>query len=380
MDNCFICNKKLNKLNTPLKGVSKTKDNKTACTNCHRTVSVKLHKTNFNDGVSQNILEGLKAFEVNKQDTQKREWYEKKRILIPLLFLLPPVGIYGIFKKDTDKWKKVVYTLIGVFMTIYLISLLLLLILPNMDYSNGNKLYELGNYEKAIFEYKKVEKDDENYQNALQKIQLAQSKLDSIANSETMAIVKQKQDAIAKTEKLTAFQKQWADSIVNSWKGEFIISHNLKSIDTIQFELSKGATEIFNSNVKSNLPMYQSMYEKSLKHNLNKANNEPKTVIEFIPNKELSANANPNEWQHPTILNRSLKIYSGNQYSKEYLGVLVCKFKDKNRNAMDGNQFVVIEKPNGNLVEILRYNLSNKYWIKTTDPNRNSATGLSNCY
>ena len=44
MENCFICNKGLNKLNTPLKRLSKTKDEKVACTTCHRKVSLKLHK------------------------------------------------------------------------------------------------------------------------------------------------------------------------------------------------------------------------------------------------------------------------------------------------------------------------------------------------
>lgn len=307
---------------------------------------------------------------------QNIKWYQKKWLLILLLFILPPVGIVGIFKKHTKTWKKVVYTLFGVFMSFYLLGIVLMIFTPNFDFVNGNALYKDGKYEKAIIEYSKVNKDDENYNDALQKIKQAQNKLDSISNIKILAIEKQKQDSINKIEKLTAFQKKWADSIVQSWKGEFIISHNIKSIDVIQFELSKGATESFNPNVKSNLPMYQSMYEKSLKYNLNKLNNEPKTVIEFTPNKELSANTNSNEWQQPVMMNAGLKVYSGNQYSKTYVGTLNCKFKDPT----DGKNYFVILKSNGKEAMIENYKFRKLYWVKKQDHKDRIGTGLNQCY
>lgn len=306
----------------------------------------------------------------------KKKWYDKKGVLILLLFLLPPIGIVGIFLRKTDLWKKLVYTFCAIIMSVVLLITILAIFNPINYLESGNRYFEYGNYEQAINEYKKVEANNKDYENALQKIQLAQNKLDSIFKVETLAREKQKQDSIAKKEKLTAFQKQWADSIVTSWEGEFIISYYRKSIDTIQFELSKGATEYFNSNVKSNLPMYQSMYEKSLKHNLNKANNEPKTIIGFVPNKELSANANPNEWQHPVMMNEGLKVYSGNQYSKTYVGTLNCKFKDPT----DGKNYFVVLQSNGKDVMIENYKFREFYWVKKQDHKDRVGIGLNKCY
>lgn len=299
----------------------------------------------------------------------KKKWYDKKSILISLLFLLPTVGIVGIFLHKTELWKKLVYTFVALAMSLVLLVIILAIFNPINYYESGNGYFENGNYQEAIKEYKKVDSDNEDYQIALQKIQMAQNKLDSISNAETLVIEKQKQDAIAEKEKLTAFQKQWADSIVQSWKGEFIISSNLKSIDTIQFELSKGATEIFNSNVKSNLPMYQSWYEQSLKYNLGLSNNSPKTIIEFIPNQKMVANQDTSKkYVHPSLAYYGIKVYSGNEYYKEYFGTVSCFFTDKsNKDFTDGNRQKVIIETNKGIKEIPYYKFRNSYWIEEKD-------------
>lgn len=175
--------------------------------------------------------------------------------------------------------------------------------------------------------------------------------------------------------KLIEFQKTWSDSVVKSWKGKFIIASKLSLPDTISFELSKDATKSFNSNKSESLPMYLFSYKNSLKNKFGNEFNSIATTIDFIPNKELLKNNNPNEWSHPIMMNKGLKIYSGNQYSKDYIGKLNCKYKDKT----DGNTYYVLIKDNGNETRILDYEFESYYWIKKTDPNYNSAIGLSKC-
>jgi hypothetical protein len=175
--------------------------------------------------------------------------------------------------------------------------------------------------------------------------------------------------------KLIEFQKKWSDSVVKSWEGSFIINSKLSTTDTIYFELSKNATKAFNSNREQTLPMYVSSYEKSLNNKFGTLYNSVKTVIDFLPNKELLKNNNPNDWTHPIIKNRGLKIFGGNEYSKDYIGKLSCKYKDES----NGNTYFIITKDNGNETRIVDYEFDN-YWIKTTDPNYNSANGISKCY
>lgn len=175
---------------------------------------------------------------------------------------------------------------------------------------------------------------------------------------------------------LIEFQKTWSDSVVKSNNGSYILSSKLSLPDTIYFELSKGATKSINSNKRDNLPMYISIYKRALTNKFGTQYNEIETVIDFMPNKELLKNNNPNEWTHPIVKNRGLKIYGGNEYSKDYIGKLNCKYKDKT----DGNTYYVLIKDNGNETRILDYEFESYYWIKQTDPNYNSAIGLSKCY
>lgn len=175
--------------------------------------------------------------------------------------------------------------------------------------------------------------------------------------------------------KLIEFQKTWSDSVVKSWGGDFIVSNKLSLPDTIYFELSKKATQSFNSNKSQSLPMYLFSYKNSLKNKFGTQYNEIETYIDFMPNKELLKNNNPNDWTHPVMKNRGLKIYGGNEYSKEYLGSLNCKYKDETT----GNTYYMILKDNGKEIRIVDYEFDN-YWIKRTDPNLKSAIGISKCY
>ncbi|WP_123901229.1 hypothetical protein [Flavobacterium davisii] len=175
--------------------------------------------------------------------------------------------------------------------------------------------------------------------------------------------------------KLIEFQKTWSDSVVKSWKGKFIIASKLSLPDTISFELSKDATKSFNSNKSESLPMYLFSYKNSIKNKFGNEFNSIATTIDFIPNKELLKNNNPNDWTHPILKNSGLKIFGGNEYSKEFVGTLQCKYKDES----NGNTYYILYKNNGSDVRIIDYEFDN-YWVKKKDADSRIGIGIPKCY
>lgn len=175
--------------------------------------------------------------------------------------------------------------------------------------------------------------------------------------------------------KLIEFQKTWSDSVVKSNNGSYILSSKLSLPDTINFELSKGATKSINSNRRDNLPLYLSIYKKSLTKKFGTEYNGIETVIDFMPNKELTKNNNPNDWTHPIAKNSGLKIFGGNEYSKEFVGTLQCKYNVES----NGNTYYILYKDNGNETRIVDYEFDN-YWVKKKDADSKIGIGISKCY
>lgn len=304
-----------------------------------------------------------------------KKWFDKKWLLNTLLFILPPLGIYGVLKRNPVLWKKLVYTFFASFMIYYWIHLFWILKTPVNYYEYGLTNLQNGNLELAIQDFEKVKKTDINYSNALNQINLVNQKLKE-KNLLDQKLANDKKIELDKfNANLIEFQKKWSDSVVKSWEGSFIINSKLSTPDTIYFELSKNATKSFNSNREQTLPMYISSYKKALNNKFGTQYNSVITVIDFMPNKELSKNNNPNDWTHPIMKNRGLKIFGGNEYSKDYIGKLSCKYKDES----NGNTYFIITKDNGNEIRIVDYEFDN-YWIKKTDPNYNNANGISKCY
>jgi len=174
--------------------------------------------------------------------------------------------------------------------------------------------------------------------------------------------------------KLKAFQKQWADSVVKDWKGKFILSSSIVFPDTIKFEMSKDATKPLLSNRRDMLPMYQKDYEKSFIQNFGNRNNT--TFVTFEPNSELLKNSNNEEWMHPVMNNNGLKIFSGNEYYKEFVGTLTCKYKNKSTK----ETYFVLTTDKGKSIEIAEYKYKSYYWVRKNDPNNINVTGLNECY
>lgn len=60
------------------------------------------------------------------QNGKKKKWYNTIEMVGTLLFVFPPVGIYGLYKSDTisSKWKNMVYIVLA--MVILFFSILFL--------------------------------------------------------------------------------------------------------------------------------------------------------------------------------------------------------------------------------------------------------------
>lgn len=271
-----------------------------------------------------------------EQNFSNKKWYDSKGLIIILFFIMPPLGIYGMIKRNTVAWKKVLYILPA---SLFIFLIFIGIVGAFLIDTNTNKL----------------ENTNDSTNIAVDEVKTEIPPVD--------------------IDKLIEFQKTWSDSVVKSWNGQFIISKKLSLPDTINFELSKKATQSFNSNKSQSLPMYLFDYKNAITKKFGAKYNDIKTTIDFIPNVELTKNNNPNDWTHPIVKNRGLKIFAGNEYSKEFVGTLQCKYKDES----NGNTYFVLYKDNGKETRIVDYEFDN-YWIKKNDSNYNSAIGISKCY
>ncbi len=207
-----------------------------------------------------------------------KKWYDNKPLLIVLLFVLPPVGVIGIIKRNSLLWKKILYSFFALISSLILLVIILAIFNPIDYYKSGVDNFNDGKYELAIKDFEKVGSNDTNYKDAVSKIGIANQKIKELS----IAIEKEN---IEKLKAYKDFQKTWSDSIVKFWQGDYINKHlTSKNSDTIYFQLSKKATE---GNWQSTAELHQSIYQKQFDSiSINKFNNKLKTVIKIIPNEE----------------------------------------------------------------------------------------------
>lgn len=207
-----------------------------------------------------------------------KKWYDNKPLLIVLLFVLPPIGVIGIIKRNSLLWKKILYSFFALISSLMLLVIILAIFNPIDYYKSGVDNFNDGKYELAIKDFEKVGSNDANYKDAVSKIGIANQKIKELS----IAIEKEN---IEKLKAYKDFQKTWSDSIVKFWQGDYINKHlTSKNSDTIYFQLSKKATE---GNWQSTAELHQSIYQKQFDSiTINKFNNKLKTVIKIIPNEE----------------------------------------------------------------------------------------------
>lgn len=193
--------------------------------------------------------------------TNKSKWYNSKPLLILLFFILPPLGIVGICKRNSATWKKIVYILGGITSSLFLLFLTVgiigMIFFPMDYYKNGNGCFYEGQYDKAVENYNKVPKDNIHYSDAQKQLNRIRQISDSLAiqrqiEIETIELKKQQQ-----LTKLSSFQKHWADSIMKVYEGYII--KNTVSFDTIYFQLGMEATK---GNWRHSADLNQSVIQK----------------------------------------------------------------------------------------------------------------------
>lgn len=222
--------------------------------------------------------------------TNRSKWYDSKPLLIILLIILPPLGIVGIFKRNSVTWKKIVYTLGGItssiFLLLFTIGLIGVIFFPIDYFKDGNEYFYKGQYDKAIENYNKVPKDNIYYTDAQNQLSRIRQISDSLAIQtqialETIELKKQEQ-----LTELSSFQKHWADSIMKVYEGYII--KNTVLLDTIYFQLGKDATK---GNWRHSADLNQSVIQKDY-NNIVAVKfvdmDKPETIMLLVPDEKQS--------------------------------------------------------------------------------------------
>lgn len=113
------------------------------------------------------------------QQPHQNQWYDKKVILIILFFLFPPLGIYGILKHKTDTWKKLLYIIPSILLMLILISAIVGSSMMD-SYKTGLDYYNKKEYTKAYEFFEMVKPDNENYNDAVAKMEEIRPIVDSL--------------------------------------------------------------------------------------------------------------------------------------------------------------------------------------------------------
>jgi len=216
--------------------------------------------------------------------TNKSKWYNSKPLLIILFFILPPLGIVGILKRNSVAWKKIVYTLGGITMSFFLLIFTIALFYEIDYYKDGNEYFHKGQYDKAVENYNKVLKDNIHYTDAQNQLSRIRQISDSLAMQtqielETIELKKQEQ-----LKDLTLFQKHWADSIMKVYEGYII--KNTVSLDTIYFQLGMEATK---GNWRHSADLNQSIIQKDYNNTVSVKfadMDKPNTIMLLIPDEK----------------------------------------------------------------------------------------------
>lgn len=117
--------------------------------------------------------------------TKESKWYDSKPLLILLIFILPPLGIVGIFKRNSATWKKIAYTLVGITSSLFLffltVGIIGMIFFPMDYYKEGNEDFYKEQYDKAVENYNKVPKDNIHYTDAQSQLIRIRQISDSLA-------------------------------------------------------------------------------------------------------------------------------------------------------------------------------------------------------
>jgi len=125
-----------------------------------------------------------------EQNNLSKKWYDNKLILILLLFIFPPLGIYGILNHKTATWKKVIYIPCSLFSLIFIIATFAVLLTDH--FKEGMDYYNQQNYKSAYSSFLLVSQSSKNYNDAVLKLKEIKPIIDSLDNLAAMKKDQQK--------------------------------------------------------------------------------------------------------------------------------------------------------------------------------------------
>ena len=307
-------------------------------------------------------------------ETTKPKWYENKTLIVLLFFILPPLGIYGMTKRKTVSWKKVLYIVPASFLILLTIIGIIGAIFIDY-YKDGIEYYNKKEYIKAYDNLKMVDSDDPNYKDAISKLNEIKPIVDSIiANKNT---IKEVENTATSTkpkknnidfELLKGFQKKWTDSVVKventPINGNHLVGSKLVLPDTIYLEYSAGVTkEGFEINMQNDTTLYRKWYKDALLKKLGTDYANYPVYIIPIANRNLVSKIDKSiNYVHPALAFEGIRIYKGNDYYKEFVGNVVCVYDDPDKGSTDMYNKIVMIRTKKGVAKITYYSLRKNYW------------------
>ncbi len=115
----------------------------------------------------------------------QRKWYDNKTLLAILIIFVFPIGVIGIWLRNTETPKKVIYTILGFFAWCFTFPVVLIILLAifipsktnQYHIQDGDAAMKRGDYALAVDFYQNVDSDYEKYDVAQQKLSDARQKL-----------------------------------------------------------------------------------------------------------------------------------------------------------------------------------------------------------
>jgi len=110
------------------------------------------------------------------------KWYQRNGLLLFFILFLYPIGLVGIWLRDTHPVKKLFFSFAGFFAFFFTFTITLVvfaaIFFPTDYYEKGQQAYAAGNYELAVSDFSQVGPDDEHYQEAQSMIEKANKKIE----------------------------------------------------------------------------------------------------------------------------------------------------------------------------------------------------------
>ena len=123
-----------------------------------------------------------------EQQSFAKKWFDNKGLLILLFFIMPPLGIYGMVKRNTITWKKYLYIISAILITTpTLIGVVGLIFIDN--YKMGIDYYNEHDYERAYKNFEQVKSGNKNYADAITKMNEIRPIVDSLRISYCISII-----------------------------------------------------------------------------------------------------------------------------------------------------------------------------------------------